>query len=767
MKILPIQFQTTNYTNNRNKKPFYVTQPQSVLSTPNVDFRGMVGLYKGLKNDVTLLSKEEATELVKKNVKSCCSTMENVIDTVLRTTEQIKDNVGQNKYYRGMINEFINLAKDGFCLGDIIYLDDNNFEIQKDFESQKHFESQKDFDTHIKKVRELAKMGCSKDYCWWLWNQVPNTKECKKLIELRQKSEEKREMLSSPIVIPESLEYISSDDMDALFYNDPKSVLKTVKILGEKSFLASFEKKYYAVRDLIFRLGEINTDLRQFEDLLKLTNPRESKKYLKNEAKIKKLKSQFQTTQNKEKLIKDINAYTDENKNLVANSFKDYNEKIELANIYKGLQENNIYCLKAILKNWQANSTNRKDKFDHFINNFIREDRNGYTCRCINFIDSKYLRKMCEADEDFRNNFEYILYMLNNTLDDPAEMFDKMPMNIATKKQFEDLGINYDKWTKFNPESKIQKNVVLNVNERKQFVIKNIEKDLTSEFWNNIPKDEYDKFFAELSKNGYTLKEVQVANYEKDGFVNGKTTISKLFKDGEPVKFGDLSLLFKTIYKYMGRNSFWTAPNSNYSEERSIREITNHLIDLRSAELRLANQASDDKLSDITVRKVDMNDIKYSLFLGNYASCCTAVGSGCNQWSAPNYIMTKMVSAIEILDGKEPVGNTMCYIADIDGKPSLLLDNIELQNKYQYNDEIRDMIFEYAEKLTAEIGKPDMPIYAGQSYHKVNLEEFALENKKLKLIGTNDEFPFYIDFFAKDYVSSKNEKFTYDWYRIK
>lgn len=423
--------------------------------------------------------------------------------------------------------------------------------------------------------------------------------------------------------------------------------------------------------------------------------------------------------------------------------------------------------MNLLLKNCQDNPTSEQQELNQAINAVIRTDKEGKVCKSINFLNNKYLRKMLEADEYFKNNFEYILYLLNRIPDKPAEAFDKMLINIVTKKQFEDLGINYDKWTKFNPESKIQKNVVLNANERKQFVIKNIEKDLTSEFWNNIPKDEYDKFFAELSKNGYTLKEVQVANYDKDGFVNGKTTISKLFKDGEPVKFGDLSLLFKTIYKYMGRNSFWTAPNSNYSEERSIREITNHLMDLRSAELRLASQTSDDKLNDITVRKVDMNNIEYSLFLGNYASCCTAVGSGCNQWSAPNYIMSKMVSAIEILDGKEPVGNTMCYIADIDGKPSLLLDNIELQNKYQYNDEIRDMIFEYAEKLTAEIGKPDMPIYAGPNRHKVNLENFALENKTLKLIGTNDEFPFYIDFFTKDYVSSNNEKFTDDWYRIK
>ena len=753
MNILPIQFQTTNYINNKKKKTLYITQPQSTLSTSNVDFRGMIGLYKGLKNDVTLLSKEEATELVKKSMKS--DSIDEVVDTVLRTTEQIKDNVGQNKYYRGMINKLINLANEDFDLGEIFYIDD------------KHFESQNDFDTYVRKVRELAKMGCPKESCGWLWNQVADTKECKKLIELRQKSEEKRGILSPARAVPESINYISSDDMDELFYNEPTFALKTIKILGEKSFLASFEKKYDAVMKLIFKLGKINTDIPQFEGLLELTNPRESKKYLKNEAKIKKLKSQFQTTQNKEKLIKDINAYTDANKNLVANSFKNHNDKIDLAQIYLNLQDNSIFHLNLLLKNCQDNPTSEQQELNQAINTVIRTDKEGKVCKSINFLNNKYLRKMLEADEYFRGNFERILYLLNRTPDKPAEAFDKMLINIVTKKQFKDLGINYDKWTKFNPESKIQKNVDLNVKDKKQFVIKNIEEDLTSEFWNNIPKNEHDNFFAELSKHGYTLKEVQVANYDIDGYADGTTTISKLCKNDKPVKIEDLSLLFKTMHKYISTNSFWMTLNKNLSVELSKREIINHLLNLRSAELKLASKTSNDKLNDITVRKADMNNIEYSLFLGNYASCCTAVGSGCNQWSAPTYIMSKMVSAIEILDGKEPVGNTMCYIADIDGKPSLLLDNIELQNKYQYNDEIRDMIFEYAEKLTAEIGKPDMPIYAGPNRHKVNLENFALENKALKLIGANDRIPFYIDFATRGYDSANNEKFIGDLYRIK
>lgn len=308
MKILPIQFQTTNYTNNRNKKPFYVTQPQSTLSASNVDFRGMIGLYKGLKNDVTLLSKEEATELVKKSVKS--DYIDKVVSTVLRVTEQIKDNVGQNKYYRGMINKLINMANEDFDLGAIFYIDD------------KHFESQKDFDTYVRKVRELAKIGCPKYWAGVVWNAIGDEKQIQKLVELRQNGEERRSILSSVGATVDPYGNVDSSTMDELFFSYSRDMLKTAKVLGEKSLFASFERKYDGVCHLVSMLGEINTDIPQFEGLLELTNPRESKKYLKNEAKIKKLKSQFQTTQNKEKLIKDINVYTDANKNLVANSFK-------------------------------------------------------------------------------------------------------------------------------------------------------------------------------------------------------------------------------------------------------------------------------------------------------------------------------------------------------------------------------------------------------------------------------------------------------------
>ena len=150
-----------------------------------------------------------------------------------------------------------------------------------------------------------------------------------------------------------------------------------------------------------------------------------------------------------------------------------------------------------------------------------------------------------------------------------------------------------------------------------------------------------------------------------------------------------------------------------------------------------------DETANLTVKKVDMNNIEKALFLGDDAACCTSV-KGFNSWSAPNYIMTKAIQAIEVKDRKNSVGNTMCYLAKVDGKTSLILDNIELKPQYQYNKNIKEGIIKFAKKLCKEIGTPDIDIYAGPERHKLNFGEKPFEYHKIDLIG-DVETPIYID----------------------
>ena len=115
------------------------------------------------------------------------------------------------------------------------------------------------------------------------------------------------------------------------------------------------------------------------------------------------------------------------------------------------------------------------------------------------------------------------------------------------------------------------------------------------------------------------------------------------------------------------------------------------------------------------IKKVDMNDIKHSLFLGNQVSCCTSIGSGARSHIAPNYVKNKFVQALELVVNGEPVANTMCYIVDL-GKENglgLILDNIEALKPFDANPEVLDYFIMLAKKILKDIGAPDMGIYSG------------------------------------------------------
>ena len=142
------------------------------------------------------------------------------------------------------------------------------------------------------------------------------------------------------------------------------------------------------------------------------------------------------------------------------------------------------------------------------------------------------------------------------------------------------------------------------------------------------------------------------------------------------------------------------------------------------------------------IRKVDMNNIKHSLFLGNQACCCTAIGIGGRAGSAPEYIMNKFIQAIELIVDGTAVGNTMCYLANVNNKHfhpkngvptqnkllnnelSLFLDNIEVLTPYRDDPKYLDVFIKYARKLARDIGAENIPIYAGHR-NKFDMRDFS------------------------------------------
>lgn len=598
MRISPLQ--NINSINNKTNS-----------SNPN--FQGFLDLFKRDKN---LISANSAREMIS----NAGYNRESLKDYIL--TISTKHNFTGIKYYKDTITTTINLISSGINILEIL-------SIPKIFMRDVFFE-------FSDKMEKIIAMGYPRRYLNDVIKNKFSLDEATKILDLRNEAIKHREELSYPYC------KFNDNELTTLIMDKPKNTLNMLKVLGRKTFIQSFQDKHDNVWHYLIEIGSLRDDFSEYQNMLKLTNPTESDEYLQNKAKIKELKQKFTGKDNKE-LIKQINDLTTKNRKMVANSIKDYRDKLILTQAISMLSEENYSqetidkIVKTLLKSYAEPNRKNIAKRQEIFNNIVTRDSNGKHCSQLDFKNNKHLNNLISSDYAFWENYKNLLSLLTQNRNKPIEkIFNNLKPNKETKKQFEELGINYDNWVKFNPKSFVEKEIIL--------------------------------------------------------------------KDGKKAK--------------------------------------------------------------IKVQKADMNDIKHSLFLGNYASCCTAVGYGANQASAPNYVINKMISCIEVKLGKEDIGNTMCYIAEIDKKPALIIDNIELKTPYRENDEIRDAIIEYAKTMVGEIGNKNMPIYASTNKHAVNMNQFLEEKKEFKIAGSNEERETYFDFDADFHEINGKKMFETYLYKL-
>lgn len=591
----------------------------------------------------------------------------------------------------------------------------------------------------------------------FLKNNLHTAEQAQTLLDLRNIAFEKLDVLSS------HHHKVGNEDLENLFFLEPRKVLNTVKILGKKSFVSSFCNKYENVENCIQTVGAIDTQHPLYQKLLELTNPRESFRYQTTQTDIARLKMKYQTTENRAALIKRINELTDENKNLVKKSLTDYPEKIELAEFFSMMQ-NSDENLVAIL-----DSYGKQDKhvLQNFLNDIVRKNSHGKICKQVDFRKNKYLQKLITANDAFKITFKRMLSILNQK---PTESVGKvlldLPQNKETKKQFEEIGVNFDRWTTCDSNLKVQKNV--EGESRQEDLIKHLEQILNSPLFNILSEYKKQKFYKEMTASGYQLKTKGVMPFQFLAAPNAVKGLMKLYKDDRPISFNDLSPLIDLLTNFMKKDSVWNGADKSMQAGLAKKTIENSIKDIKPR-ISLATLEPRTNDAQITVQQVDMNNVAHSLFLGNDASCCMSIGSGFKQDIAPNYIMNKMLSAIEILiDGKN-VGNTMCYIAEINKKPALVLDNVELKQECRnsnLNDAIRDSIIEYAKKYAKELGVDEMSVYAGFKRNKVSLRDYSLGYEDARIVGTSGDDVIYIDSIPKQDKFNDEQRYRILLYRI-
>ncbi len=387
----------------------------------------------------------------------------------------------------------------------------------------------------------------------------------------------------------------------------------------------------------------------------------------------------------------------------------------------------------------------------------------------LDLIHCKYISKLFISSDEFFDNMKTLVEIVRDNQNLTIEQaIDQMPQNVETKRIFEELGFDYEKFTKVDKNSYTTVEIELNAEEAKQAAIHNLEEDLNDALFQSLPKEVTEPIFKHLKEQlGVTFEKSQKDNWEGDGFSAGSTEYYRLYKNGKPIIFEDMDDIVSLIKKEVISNDFWTKKHYDPQIDNARGTMYTHLIKMRTQEVDNASSIKDGETAEIEVRKTDMYDIKKALGLGNDAQCCTALGRNFNEWSAPTYIMNKCIGAIELTDKGSFVGNTMIYLAYVDGKPALVLDNIELKTKYQNNDKIRDTFVDYAKKLCAEIGQPDLPIFAGPNRHKLNMDIYDKSTHTMEIIGNSGEQEVYVDYDADRHVVGEGEQAEIEMYRLR
>ena len=423
----------------------------------------------------------------------------------------------------------------------------------------------------------------------------------------------------------------------------------------------------------------------------------------------------------------------------------------------------------------KSDTEENEAEWNNFVNNLIfdfmetnySDSEKEKLSKKLDLIHSKYLSKLFISDGDFYENLEKLVNCIKNNIDLPIEeIIDNLPQNIETKRQFEELGVDYEKWTKIDKNSYVSVKVKLDAAEAKRAAIDNLEEDLNDEMFSKIPQEQYSAICSKIKKAGFEIRQDKKVIYDENGFNAGQKDFNRIYKDGKPIEFENLGKVIDAVKEQINNDEFWFKENQNEETEKAKEHLYYHLMKMRVPEFENAKNMKDGEEVNVEVHKTDMYDIKRALGLGNDASCCTALGSNCNEWTAPNYIMNKCIGAIELMDRGNFAGNTMIYLAKVDGELSLILDNIEMKAKYQFNNEIKDAFFEYAHKLCAEIEKPDMPIYAGPNRHKVDMTGYEIKEREMVIMGNSAKQEVYLDFDAYGHLINRKGNYKVDLYKI-
>ncbi len=156
------------------------------------------------------------------------------------------------------------------------------------------------------------------------------------------------------------------------------------------------------------------------------------------------------------------------------------------------------------------------------------------------------------------------------------------------------------------------------------------------------------------------------------------------------------------------------------------------------------------------------------LFMGNKTSCCTQIGTGVNAAATPIFLESTCFQVIQIYDeNNNVIGMARVFMAEVEGKPSLIMDTIEfnkvfikdlsLEDKTKTRDELFHWANQYAQQVT---GDADTQVYfANEGAHAGFMGEgLTTERHDADFIGSIAAEKVYINAADFQWLSPENLK---------
>ena len=153
-----------------------------------------------------------------------------------------------------------------------------------------------------------------------------------------------------------------------------------------------------------------------------------------------------------------------------------------------------------------------------------------------------------------------------------------------------------------------------------------------------------------------------------------------------------------------------------------------------------------------TIKLWDRNPQK-DLFMGNRTSCCTAIIDGANGKATPIYLSNTAFNVIELTDENgNIVGMSRIFVGIVDEKPSIIIENIELNNAFIKDktpkelEFIRDNIFGYIANFASEISdNEEMNIYFSKNYTHVPTDDLDETEENIEFVGSLSSSNIYLN----------------------